>query len=114
MAINSITPGPIFGSRRNIELRGAAPAMTTTLPALIDDEKQMVDIICQDLEVIADKMTAKASRAWLLNTLCDFLRQGLIETLMVIEAADAGDEIADAALRLVFAEMNDAGIEPPA
>jgi hypothetical protein len=83
----------------------------TGLPALID-ETAMVAIIGDWIAVVEQKMTASASREWLEATLCDFLRQGLIETLTVIQAADAGDEIADAALRRVYAEMSDVGEVP--
>ena len=84
----------------------------TKLPAKISD--QPVEIVSGWVEIIRDKITAAASREWLEAMLCHYLRQGLIETLRIVEAADAGDVIADAALRRVFAEMTDAGIDPPA
>jgi hypothetical protein len=82
----------------------------TKLPATISDHA--VDTVSGWVKIVRDKMTAEASREWLLATLRQYLRQGLIETLQVVEAADAGDEIADTALRLVYAEMIDVGIKP--
>jgi hypothetical protein len=82
------------------------------LPMTGVDEDAATAAVAQWVQVVQDKMTASASREWLEATLCDFLRQGLIETLKVIEAADAGDEIADAALRRVYAEMSDVGEVP--
>ena len=76
------------------------------------DEAAMVAEVTNWIGVVEDKMRAGASRGWLEPMLCDFLRRGLIETLRVIEAADAGDEIADAALRRVYAEMSDVGDVP--
>ena len=86
----------------------------TNLPARIDGEKAMVGTVAGWLTIVQHKMTAPASREWLEATLREYLRQGLIETLRVVEAANAGDEIADAALRRVYAEMVEIGIEPPA
>jgi hypothetical protein len=83
------------------------------LPALVD-ETAMVAAVSDWIAVVEQKMTATASREWLESTLRDFLRQGLIETLRVIEAAEAGDEIAHAALCRVCAEMLDQGKMPPA
>jgi hypothetical protein len=82
------------------------------LPMTGVDEDATTAAVAQWVQVVQDKMTASASREWLEATLCDFLRQGLIETLNVVEAADAGDEIADAALRRVYAEMSDVGEVP--
>jgi hypothetical protein len=82
----------------------------TTLPARIDDA---VDTVGRWVMIVQERMTAPASREWLEAMLRQYLRQGLIETLRVVEAANSGDEIADAALRRVYAEMTDAGIEPP-
>jgi hypothetical protein len=84
-----------------------------TLPVPVD-EAAMVDAVSDWIGVIEDKVTTAASREWLESTLRDFLRQGLIETLKVIEAAEAGDEIAHAALCRVCAEMLDRGEMPPA
>jgi hypothetical protein len=78
------------------------------------DVAKMVDIVFQWTSVVEARMRQEASREWLESTLRDFLRRGLIETLKVIEAADAGDGIADAALRRVFVEMLDRGEMPPA
>jgi hypothetical protein len=84
----------------------------TLLPATID-EAETIEEVTHWVDVVRDRMSTDASHAWLQATLQDFLRRGLIETLRVIEAADAGDQIADAALRRVAAEMADAGLELP-
>lgn len=84
------------------------------LPALVDEEKA-VAAVSQWVALVEDKMTAHASRAWLETTLRELLlRDELINRLKVIEAADAGDEIADAALGHVFHSMMDRGETPPA
>jgi hypothetical protein len=85
----------------------------TNLPMLAD-EPAMVAAVNDWIAVVEQKMTATASREWLEATLRDFLHQGLIETLKVIESAEAGDEIAHAALCRVCAEMLDRGEIPPA
>ena len=85
----------------------------TDLPALVD-ETAIVAAVTGWVGIVEQKMTAAASREWLEATLRDFLRQGLIETLRVVEAAEAGDEIAHAALCRVCAEMLDQGEMPPA
>ena len=84
-------------------------------------EKAAVDIVAGWVEVIQDKMTAAASREWLKSMLCERLRRAQIDirngfdvTLDVVAAADNGDEIADAALRRVYAEMTEYNIEPSA
>jgi len=82
------------------------------LPSVLFSEDKAVAAVTDWVGVVEQKMTAPASREWLEATLRDFLRNGLIETLKVIEAADAGDEIADAALRRVYAEMSDVGEVP--
>ena len=86
----------------------------THLPAtLLDDENQAIEIMSREVAKIERSMTADYSRTWLEEMLCDHLRRGLIETLQVIGWADDGDEIADAALRRVYAETCDRGEEPP-
>jgi hypothetical protein len=86
----------------------------TKLLTVLPNEQKMVNIVATDwVPHIREKMTSRASRQWLEDTLCDFLRRGLIERIKVIEAADNGDEIADAALRRVCAEMKEAQIDLP-
>jgi hypothetical protein len=85
----------------------------TQLPATVD-ETAMVAAVTDWITVVEHMMTTTASREWLEATLREFLRQGLIETLKVIESAEAGDEIAHAALCRVCAEMLDQGEMPPA
>ena len=84
------------------------------LPTILFDESQAIDIVSRKVAVVQKWMTAEASREWLEAMLRDHLCQGLIETMRVVAWADAGDEIADAALRRVYAEMCDRGEEPPA
>ncbi len=87
----------------------------TTLPAAFTiNENEMIEFASQKLAVVQQQMSASYSRKWLEAMACDCLQEGLIETLKLIEAADDGDEIADAALRRVYAEMSDRGEEPPA
>jgi hypothetical protein len=76
-------------------------------------EAEATKVVYEMLELVQQKLT-ESPRAWLETTLRDYLQRGLIETLRVVEAANDGDEIADAALRRVFAEMLDRGEEPPA
>jgi hypothetical protein len=66
------------------------------------------------LETVRDKMTAQASREWLESGLRDLLLHNLIDRMKIVAAADAGDEIADAALGYVFHSMMDRGETPPA
>ena len=87
----------------------------TNLPTTLLDENQAIDIVTREgVANIEQRMTADYSRAFLEAILRWQLQQGLIETLQVIAWADAGDEIADAALRQVYAEMCDRGEEPSA
>jgi hypothetical protein len=84
-----------------------------TLPALVD-EQQAIATVTQWVASVQEKMTTQASREWLETTLRHFLLTNLIDRMKVIEAADAGDEIADAALGYVFHSMMDRGETPPA
>jgi hypothetical protein len=86
----------------------------TQLPATLLDEDQAINFVGQQVSVIEKRMTAEYSREWLEAMLRWQLQQGLIETLQVIQWADDGDELADSALRRVYAEMRDRGEEPPA
>jgi hypothetical protein len=71
---------------------------------------ELVEIVYSEgVQQISAKMDAEFSQIWLERTLEDYLRQGLIPTLQVIEDARKGDEIADRVLRRVGAQMLDAG-----
>ena len=85
----------------------------TDLPALVD-ETAIVAAVTEWVGIVEQKMTAAASREWLESTLREFLMRDLIDRMRVIAAADAGDEIADAALGYVFHSMMDRGETPPA
>jgi hypothetical protein len=84
----------------------------TNLPVVFS-EAEVIEAVSQWIGEVQEKMTAGNSREWLEATLRDHLQRGLIETLNVIESADAGDEIADAALCRVYAEMRNRHEEPP-
>jgi hypothetical protein len=88
----------------------------TKLPATFAEAEtgEMVDIVSQWVEVVLNKMSAEDPREWLEATLRDFLQRDLIDRLKVIASADAGDEIADAALGYVFHSMMARGEKPPA
>jgi hypothetical protein len=77
-----------------------------TLPATID-EAEAIDNVVGWLEMVREKMTAAYSREWLAEALCDLLRRDAIEVSKIVEAADNGDAVADAALRKVYAEKRD-------
>jgi hypothetical protein len=87
----------------------------TQLPAPADENmmKIMVAAVQRNADAVRDKMTKEAALPWLQSTLEEFLRQGAVDTLKVVEAAYAGDDIADAALRRVYAEMREARIFVP-
>jgi hypothetical protein len=77
-------------------------------------EAEAVNEVASWVAAIQEKMTASYSRAWLEATLRDHLQRGLVEMLQVIQSADDGDDIADAALRRVDAEMRERNEEPSA
>jgi hypothetical protein len=84
--------------------------MTVKLPATLI-EAEMVDAVSQWVLVVQDRLTASPREQ--LEAACrDYLQLGLTELLQVIEAADNGDEIADAALCCIYKEMRDARLEP--
>jgi hypothetical protein len=74
---------------------------------IVFNEAEAIAEVSTWVEEIQEKMTSSFSREWLETTLRDYLQQGLIEILQVIEAADNGDEIADAALRRADAELRE-------
>jgi hypothetical protein len=83
------------------------------LPTVDFDEAAAIDTVDRWVSEIQEKMTAQYSREWLEATLSDHLQQGLVEALQVIEWAEGGDVIADAALRHVYAEMRNRHEAPP-
>jgi hypothetical protein len=87
--------------------------MTPNLPVILFDEDEAINTVSRWFEAIQHKMTAQYSREYLEAALRDLLQRGLIETLKVIEWADGGDVIADAALRRLYAEMSNRHEEPP-
>jgi hypothetical protein len=80
------------------------------LSAATFDEAQAVEVATDWVDVVRGKLSKRASREWLVTTLGDYLRRGLIETLKVVEEAEKkGDELSDFVLRLTFSQMSDAG-----
>jgi hypothetical protein len=78
----------------------------TLLPILGLTEQQMISRAAAWVAVVRHKMEKNYSREWLKMKLREGLRDGALTlTIKAIKAADAGDEIADAALRQVYAEM---------
>jgi hypothetical protein len=76
----------------------------TNLPTFAEEE--MVATVRSWVNVVRERMTAEASREWLENMACEYLRQGWSETIKVIDAAtNDGDEIAHAALVRAFGEL---------
>jgi hypothetical protein len=80
-------------------------------PESIEEAINAVHVVALSIQ---ERLTAESAREWLLKTLKEYLRQGLIPTLDVIDSARKGDEIADQALRDVGAEMLNQGEMPPA
>jgi len=80
--------------------------MTSILAPLVTfDEKRAVNRVAIKVALVHHQLSTQFSREWLERTLRQYLRGGLITVIKVVEAADAGDEIADMALREVGAEL---------
>jgi hypothetical protein len=80
--------------------------LPTLLPILGLTEQQMISHAETWVAEIRPTLEKGYSRQWLETTLRQGLREGrLTLTIKAAHAADAGDEIADAALRQVYAEM---------
>jgi hypothetical protein len=78
----------------------------TLLPILGLTEPQMIDDAATWVERVRHTMAKEYSHEQLETMLRQGLRDGaLVLTIKAVEAADAGDEIADAALRHVGAEL---------
>jgi len=74
------------------------------------DENLAINRIAAWISMVRHRMEKEYSLEWLKTALRNGLREGrLTLTVYAVEAANAGDEIADAALRIVFAEMVAAG-----
>lgn len=81
------------------------------LPSTLGETEQMVTEVAAWVETILPTLDTKYSREWLETHLLQGLRGGALTlTIKAIEAAYAGEEISDAALRLVYAEMVGSGI----
>jgi hypothetical protein len=80
---------------------------STRLPTGELDEDRAIDLVATFLiPMTLHQLTPEFSREWLETTLRQKLREGPLDlTIHAIVAADAGDEITDAALRTVCAEM---------
>jgi hypothetical protein len=76
------------------------------LPELSLDEQRMVDQIADWVKAVSHRLEKEYSLEFLTAELQKGLREGrLTLTNHAVMAADKGDEIADAALRTVYAEM---------
>jgi hypothetical protein len=75
------------------------------LPLVPFDEKRAINRVAIMVALAHHQLSKEWSRQWLEVTLRQYLRGGLITVIKVVEAADKGDEIADAALREVGAEL---------
>jgi hypothetical protein len=77
-----------------------------TMMAPVARDEQRVGRISEWISLLGRSMTKEGSREWLATELRNGLRAGrLTLTVKAVMAADQGDEIADAALRTVYAEM---------
>ena len=74
-------------------------------PLVPFDEQRAINRVSMWVATVRPQLSKDYSREWLDTTLRRYLRGGLIPVIKVVEAADAGDEIADAALRAVGAEL---------
>jgi hypothetical protein len=73
---------------------------------IVFDEKRAINRVSVWVSMLRHKMGKEYSREWLETELRNGLREGRLSlTIKAVEAADKGDEIADAALRTVYAEM---------
>jgi hypothetical protein len=81
------------------------------LPPTIFSEAEAIQAVEQWVDMVQEKLTA-SPREWLEAVLRDYLQRGLIEILDVVEAANNGDEIADAALRRCYAETRERREQP--
>jgi hypothetical protein len=90
-----------------------APVLNTSVRLLTGelDENRAIDYIADLIPRLRHKLEKEYSLEWLETVLKKGLREGrLLLTIRAVQAADAGDEICDAALRTVFAEMVDGAL----
>jgi hypothetical protein len=82
-------------------------AASVRLPTGELDENRAIDCVARLIPMLRHKMAKEYSREWLQTELQKGLREGLLPlTTHAVYAAEAGqNEICDAALRIVFAEM---------
>jgi hypothetical protein len=85
------------------------------LPTLVEAEiDTMVNTVAHWVDVVGAMLTSDAGHLLLRNHIRRMLREGAIETLKVIAAAEQGHRDADLALRELGAEMLDRGEMPNA
>jgi hypothetical protein len=73
----------------------------TNLPTVFN-EAAAIDLVSTWVEIVKEKLTAESSRQFLEAGLVYLLRRDAVDELQIIKDADAGDEIADAALCKVY------------
>jgi hypothetical protein len=95
-----------------LERKGAAMTLLPTLNTSVRlptgelDENRAIDCAASWISMVRHRMDKEYSREWLETELRKGLREGRLPlTIYAVQAADAGDEIADAALRRVYADM---------
>jgi len=79
------------------------------LPMVMFDERRAINRLGIRVASVRHRLSEDYSREWLETTLRRYLREGSLGiTIKAVEAAGAGDEIADAALREIGAELQTA------
>jgi hypothetical protein len=100
---------PPTGADENCAIdRATWTSMVTSarLPTGELDENRAIDCIAVLAPMVRHKLEKGYSREFLQTTLQERLREGRLDlTTYAVQAADAGDEICDAALRHVFVEI---------
>lgn len=81
---------------------------------LIVVEEEMIDTVAHWIDQVSALLTTEAARIVLRDHIRAMVRAGTLPTMQVIEAARAGHEEADMALRELSVEMLDRGELPPA
>jgi hypothetical protein len=107
----SVSLPTIVNENRTID-RAAWTSMVASarLPTGEFDENRVIDCVDKLVSMVRHRMEKKVSRETIRNAMERLLREGQLGfAITTIEFADAGDELADAALRVVFAEMVAAG-----
>jgi hypothetical protein len=77
------------------------------LPALLLNDDEMVDTIVHWIDLVAQMLTSETGHLMLRKGIQEALQKGTIGVLQVIEAARAGHEDADLALRQLIIEKLD-------